>query len=254
MKNLLQASNVKATLFQLTLPLAVYLAWQADAGLLWWAASAVMFAFVYVIIGNNIGFHRYFAHSQFTVGKPVEWLFAWAGSMIGFGDPISYSMTHLVHHKYPDSTLDPHGPARGLKSVLIMFQKTVNPAETPLFSRRIVQLNRQFEWLYRYYIPFILVNVLLLWLIDYKIMLFLWWLPACLANWYIAWAVVRQHWAMKPHNSKWNRWEFTHESLHLNHHLWAGAPNNAINPGEIDYTYQFSKLFRPIYDWRGQPK
>jgi hypothetical protein len=31
------------------------------------------------------------------------------------------------------------------------------------------------------------------------------------------------------------------------------APNNAIRPGEIDWTYRFSKLFFPKYNWRGQP-
>jgi hypothetical protein len=35
--------------------------------------------------------------------------------------------------------------------------------------------------------------------------------------------------------------------------LYPGAPDTAVNKNEIDWVYQFSKLLRPIYDYRGQP-
>ena len=248
MKKILQPSNISASLFQLSLPVAVYLAIISGAGIGWWLLSIFCFAFVYTITGNNIGFHRYFAHKQFKVNKFVEDIFLWCGSMVGFGGPLSYSMTHLIHHKYPDSALDPHGPTRGLRSILVIFQKTVNPKETPLFSRRMIELNNSYSWVHKYYNLLLLANALILFLIDYKLFLFFWWLPACLSNWYIAWAVIRQHWNMSPHNSRFNRWEFTHESLHKNHHDSPGRSNDAVNPGEIDWTYRFSKIFFPKYN------
>jgi hypothetical protein len=32
------------------------------------------------------------------------------------------------------------------------------------------------------------------------------------------------------------------------------APNTAVNPGEIDWTFQTAKLFGAKFDFRGQPK
>ena len=58
---------------------------------------------------------------------------------------------------------------------------------------------------------------------------------------------------MSAQNSKLANWEIYFEGLHLNHHLHPAAPDTAINPGEIDWTYQLSRVFRPKYDWQGQP-
>ena len=87
---------------------------------------SLVFGMLLSAIGINIGFHRYITHNHFTVAKPIEWLFVWLGSMIMVGSPISYAVTHTVHHKHSDTNLDPHGPVRGLKSVWMYFQKTVD--------------------------------------------------------------------------------------------------------------------------------
>ena len=63
-----------------------------------------------MLFRSNIAYHRYFTHKHFTVSKPIEWLFLWAGSVSGIGDPISYATTHIVHHKHSDTELDPHSP------------------------------------------------------------------------------------------------------------------------------------------------
>jgi stearoyl-CoA desaturase (delta-9 desaturase) len=173
--------------------------------------------------------------------------------MIGLGEPLSYAMTHIVHHRHSDTELDPHGPVRGKHSWLIWFQKTVDPKETPVFSKHIAILNKKYGWLHRFYIPFVLVNAGILWLIDYRLFLFVWLIPASLACWGIGWAVWRQHWHFEPNNSPIHRWDYLYEGLHLNHHLYPAAPDTAINPKEIDWTYQTSKLFNPKYNWQGQP-
>jgi hypothetical protein len=33
----------------------------------------------------------------------------------------------------------------------------------------------------------------------------------------------------------------------------AHGPDTAVNPKEIDWTYQASRLLRPTYNWQGQP-
>lgn len=250
----LQPSNLATGIFQLLSPMFIYLGVISCASWHWWAMSIFCWVFVYTIIGNNIGLHRFFSHGHFTVARPIEYLLLWIGCMIGVGGPISYAMTHIVHHKYPDTELDPHGPIRGRRSWLMFFQKTVDPIETPVFSRQLLLLNQRFEWTHNYYIPFVLGSAAFLWLIDFKVFLFLWAIPASVACWGIGWAVWRQHIGLHARNSRTHQWKPLYEGLHLNHHLYPMAPNTAIHANEIDWTYQISRLFYPTYNWKGQPK
>jgi len=244
------ASLMQLSVF-VTIPYAIiYL----DAAWYWWTGMIFAYLIVYSMIGNNIGLHRYFTHAHFKVSKPVEWFFLWCGSMIGLGEPLSYAMTHAVHHRYSDQPgIDPHGPVNGKRSIFLWFQRTVDPAKTPIVSKHIHMLGRKYWWLHKYYTPIVLINAAILYLIDPYVFLFLWLIPASIACWGIGWAVWRQHWHGKPNNSPLHRWDWVYEGLHLNHHLWPMAPNTAVRPNEIDWTYQFSKIFRPQYNMQGQP-
>lgn len=244
-----------STIFQLSLFYAIYLGIQLDVGLIWWVSSVLVSYVVYSMIGNNIGLHRYFAHGHFTVIKPVEYFLLWLGSIIGMGSPISYAITHHVHHdkRYTDTNLDPHGPIRGWKSLLVWFQKPVDSKETPVINKRVTELIRKYSWVHRFYVPLFLLNAFLFYFISYKFFIFFWFIPASLSCWAIAFAVLRQHYNLKPKNSRLAKIDITYEGLHYNHHLYPRAPNTALNKGEIDYTYQLSKIFRPRYDFREQP-
>jgi stearoyl-CoA desaturase (delta-9 desaturase) len=254
-QQLLQASGWSTTLLQLSLPFDIYLGIESGAGWVWWTVCAFFYIIVYSLVGNNIGLHRYFTHRHFEVAKPVEWLFAWTGSMSGLGEPMSYAMSHIVHHdpRYTDTALDPHGPGRGLKSILTIFYRRVDIRETPIHVRRIVELSKSYGWLHKYYLPFVLINAVILYLISYKLFLFCWLIPASMCATGVAAAVLTQHWHGEPNNGWHHKWFLYYEALHKNHHDYPRAPNTAINPGELDYTFQASKLFRPRYYWEGQP-
>lgn len=243
----LKPNSIITTVVQLSLPLAVYLAIISNSSWLWWATAFFFYTIVYTMIGNNIAFHRYFTHKQFEVSRPVRWLFLWAGSMGGIGDPISYSTTHLVHHKYSDTDQDPHGPVRGWRSVMYCFYKRVSPKDTPIVGRRIIELMRAYGWVHTYYLLFLLVNIGIMLLLGYKIFLFCWLLPASAFTWNLSIAVLLQHRNFKPNNHWIERYIPWYEGLHANHHVMPGVGNTAFNPGEIDYTYHFSKIFRPVY-------
>jgi stearoyl-CoA desaturase (delta-9 desaturase) len=248
-------SLAMSSIFQLLFFYAVYLGIDSGLGWGWWLTSVLCSFFIYSMIGNNIGLHRYFTHGHFTVSKPVEYLFLWCGSMTGLGSPLSYAITHYIHHdaRYTDTGMDPHGPIRGWKSLLVWFQKAVDTKETPVINKRLVELTRKYSWVHRFYVPLFLLNALILYTISYKLFLFCWFIPAGLSCWGIAFAVIRQHFNLKPQNTPLANIDFSYEGLHYNHHLYPRAPNTAVNPGEIDWTYQLSKIFNPTYDWRGQP-
>ena len=167
---------------------------------------------------------------------------------------MSYAMTHLVHHKYPDTELDPHGPVRGKRSIVVWFHQVIDYGKTPIHSRHILDLRKRYGWMHRYYWIFVLGNAGVMYLIDYKLFLFCWFIPASLTIWGVAGALLTQHWSLTANNGWHHKWFLWYEALHKNHHDYPRAPNTAINPNELDTTYQFSRLFFPKFNWEGQPK
>ena len=57
--------------------------------------------------------HRYGAHKQFTMSKPVERVFhflAWFVQGSSYLSPRAYAILHRMHHAYSDTPKDPHSP------------------------------------------------------------------------------------------------------------------------------------------------
>src|SRR3954452_5152899 len=74
----------------------------------------VLFA-MYLItgFGVTVGFHRMLTHRSFRTSKPVEYLFAAAGSMAVQGPVINWVADHRKHHAHTDEEGDPHSPHVG---------------------------------------------------------------------------------------------------------------------------------------------
>ena len=241
LKRWIEPNKELMTLVQLSLPLVIYLA--VGAEWYWWILSFI-FYFLYCAVGNNLAMHRYFTHNQFELSRPMEYFFLWCSSMSVLGSPLSYAIPHLVHHKYPDSDMDPHGPSAGIKSLVYYFHRDVPRDKGNIVNRRIVELSRQYHWLHKNYWLLILATVALMLSIDYKIALFCWLLPASFTLWAISFSIYFQHWPKgSASNNKLYGWYGWGEGLHLNHHLLPGISNTAINPGERDYTHLLAKLF-----------
>ena len=75
------------------------------------AIAAVMYLFT--AVGITVGFHRLLTHRSFQTSKPVEYLFAVAGSMAVQGPVISWVADHRKHHAHTDEEGDPHSPHVG---------------------------------------------------------------------------------------------------------------------------------------------
>jgi stearoyl-CoA desaturase (Delta-9 desaturase) len=72
--------------------------------------------------GVTVGFHRMLTHRAFRTSKPVEYLFAAAGSMAVQGPVINWVADHRKHHAHTDEEGDPHSPhvgaGKGFKGAL----------------------------------------------------------------------------------------------------------------------------------------
>jgi len=112
----------------------------------WGAILTIGFLLHYPIhnLGNAIGFHKLFSHNSFV---PVKWypkLAAFLSSISFFGDPLSYSISHRLHHKYVDSTNDPHCPKDGLLHSYIGWILTFNPSNKDKLI--VADLIRKYPW------------------------------------------------------------------------------------------------------------
>jgi stearoyl-CoA desaturase (delta-9 desaturase) len=96
-----------------------FIAFLASIALLWneyvgWHDLAVL-ALMYVItgLGITVGYHRMLTHRSFQTYKPLEYLWAFLGSMAVQGPVIAWVADHRKHHAHTDEEGDPHSPHVG---------------------------------------------------------------------------------------------------------------------------------------------
>jgi stearoyl-CoA desaturase (Delta-9 desaturase) len=70
---------------------------------------------MYVItgLGITVGYHRMLTHRSFQTYKPLEYMWAFLGSMAVQGPVIAWVADHRKHHAHTDEEGDPHSPHVG---------------------------------------------------------------------------------------------------------------------------------------------
>ncbi len=127
----------------------------------------VLLGVMYLItgFGVTVGFHRLLTHRAFRTSKPVEYLFAAAGSMSVQGPVIHWVADHRKHHAHTDEEGDPHSPhvgrgkglagaVRGLLHAHVGWLVFGNfRAEQERYAKDLIEdrgmiaINRSFLWL-----------------------------------------------------------------------------------------------------------
>jgi stearoyl-CoA desaturase (delta-9 desaturase) len=77
----------------------------------WVVCFALYFARMFFI---TAGFHRYFSHRSYKLGRGMQLLMAIGGTMAAQKGPLWWASHHRHHHKYSDQPEDIHSPLRGL--------------------------------------------------------------------------------------------------------------------------------------------
>jgi stearoyl-CoA desaturase (delta-9 desaturase) len=77
--------------------------------------AVVLFVVLYVVRAFFItaGYHRYFAHRAFRMGRVAQAIFAFGGGTAAQKGALWWASTHRTHHRYTDTDRDPHSPQRG---------------------------------------------------------------------------------------------------------------------------------------------
>jgi stearoyl-CoA desaturase (delta-9 desaturase) len=59
------------------------------------------------------GYHRYFSHRAYRVGRVTQALLAFGGTTAAQKGPLWWASNHRDHHRYADTDRDPHSPREG---------------------------------------------------------------------------------------------------------------------------------------------
>jgi stearoyl-CoA desaturase (Delta-9 desaturase) len=77
--------------------------------------AVILFAVTYFgrMFLVTAGYHRYFSHRSFRLGRVSQFLLAFGGTMAAQKGPLWWAANHRAHHRYADTESDIHSPQRG---------------------------------------------------------------------------------------------------------------------------------------------
>jgi stearoyl-CoA desaturase (delta-9 desaturase) len=76
----------------------------------WSLAGLGAASYLLRMLGITLGFHRYFAHRTFQMGRPLRFFWALLGTTAMQKGPIWWASKHVAHHRFADRDGDPHSP------------------------------------------------------------------------------------------------------------------------------------------------
>ena len=128
------------------LTLYILVSMVSDPG--WWIFFGILLYYPFHQLGFSIGIHKLLSHRAFT---PVTWypyVAVLISSICFYGNPIFNVLIHRLHHRYSDSSQDPHSPTRGRWHAFAGWMLTYQP---PFASGRyLMDLDRDFKFLQKY--------------------------------------------------------------------------------------------------------
>ena len=102
-------------------------------------------------LGLSIGYHRLLSHRSFSTSVWFERVLATLGALSYQFGPIRWVSIHRMHHRYPDSELDPHNNKKGFwySYITWMFNNPLTEVQRD-YVRDIIK-DPYYRWLHRYY-------------------------------------------------------------------------------------------------------
>ena len=80
--------------------------WMAEPSMSW-ALGGVLWSWITLTVGLQIGAHRYFTHSSFETGPRRAALLNFLAILPCMGTPQDWMVAHIYHHRHADTNLDP---------------------------------------------------------------------------------------------------------------------------------------------------
>ena len=189
--------------------------WMFVASFFWWYTVA--------IVAISGGYHRYYSHNSFKVGKWYEYVVNVLGMFAGAGPALTWAGTHRQHHAFSDSEDDPHSSTfKGMWAVYVNTWgydfKIKRKFIKHLFKNPILR------FFHKYYFKLNVAIIIGFTLIDPLFMIFAYAMPVIFAFHGYGILNILGHTGAKPTNS-WvanilTAGEGWHENHHKESHNW----------------------------------
>jgi stearoyl-CoA desaturase (delta-9 desaturase) len=137
-------------------------------------AWAVLFWFLFGIVGNGVVGHRYFAHRSFRVANWLHTVLAYVNVMAAFAPPVYWVIQHSHHHRTSDTVEDVHTPAKGLWRAWYGWLFDQRYVEFMLANKRAIAkalISSRTEKFERYYYQIIFSSIAVIALISWPVAL-----------------------------------------------------------------------------------
>jgi fatty-acid desaturase len=141
----------------------------------WLIPSLIMFLYA-GIFGINISLHRYYSHRSFKTGKLRDLFLLFSSFFPMVGSPAMWSSLHVYHHIHSDTDKDPHSPNRSNKFKI--WFALWPPVNIPLSIFRRFVKDKKMMFLHKHYFLLIACYALLLLAIDWRLLVFVFAIPA----------------------------------------------------------------------------
>ena len=191
----------------------------------WWMlfCSFIWWQFIHITAITS-GYHRYWTHNSFKIGKWYEIYNQIFGLFANPGPALIFIGIHRAHHKYNDTENDPHSPNhKGFWRVYtsMWFQAGfwyIAPERVDLKDWLNLSKNSNLKWFYDNYFKLHALIVLTFLLIDPLLLVFGYCLPIVFANQAYGLVNAYCHRHGKPSNNLLIALITGGEGWHLNHH------------------------------------
>lgn len=234
----------------------------AIAALFYWSWAAVITAVILYWVGGSLGigmgFHRLITHRGYKVPKVVEYFLVICGTLALEGGPIQWVATHRMHHAHTDRTGDPHTPRDGgwwAHIGWILRGSAQDDYDANMLQQYAPDMlkDRFYVWLNNYYyVPLIIVGLLLFVFGGWQIMLwgvFLRTTLALHATWLVnsathMWGTKRFETGDDSRNSWWVALLTFGEGWHNNHHAHPTSAQHGLRWYEVDLNWWGIRVFQ----------
>jgi stearoyl-CoA desaturase (delta-9 desaturase) len=232
-----------------------------------WYYPVVALALYYVrMFGITAGFHRYFSHRSYKMGRVMQFLMALLGTTSAQKGVLWWSAHHRDHHKYSDQPEDIHSPVqRGFWWSHVGWILARRYDQTKFDRIRDFAKYPELRWLNKYHLvpPALLAGVLGL---IGGVPLMFWFCVSTVFLWHGTFTI-----NSLSHVFGSRRYQTTDDSRnnlllalitcgegwHNNHHYYMSTANQGFYWWEVDVSYYLLKMMSwvgLVWDLRTPPK
>lgn len=98
------------------------------------------------------GYHRYFAHRAYKMGRAMQFLMAWIAASAAQKGPLWWAGHHRHHHRFSDTDMDVHSPIKGIWWAHVGWILCDKFKDTPVETIKDLARFPELRWLDRWHL------------------------------------------------------------------------------------------------------